>query len=354
MKKLNVKNIVLALLALIILVMGLSIGIFFFELRKVDNKNTIKEVDISGTGYEILDELVDNGLIRNKLFAKIYLKLGNFDLKAGKYDLSTSMSTSEIIKKIVNGETTTKYNINITFIEGKNIRDYAKVIANNTNNKEEDVFNLLNDKEYIDSLIDKYWFLTDDIKKSGIYYPLEGYLYPNTYTFENKDVTVKEIFTTMLNYTDKVLSKYKKDIENKKLNIHKFMTLASVVELEGLYPKDRAKIAGVLYNRLNDGWSLGCDATTYYAFKLDMSIGPLDASYYNTYNPYNTRHPNVAFPVGPIGNPGETAIEACINPIESDNYYYVADCKTGESVFTKTEIEHIQAVNKIKTSGCKF
>lgn len=356
MKRLKWKNIILAFIILIIIIINLCLGYFYFELRKVDNKNTIKEIVIEPEtpGNTILSMLKKEGLIRNEFMSKIYVRLGKYSLKAGTYDLSTSMNTREIIKKIADGDVTTKYNINITFIEGKNIMWYAKTIANETNNTEEDVYNLLKDEEYIDSLIDKYWFLTEDIKKKDIYYPLEGYLHPNTYTFENKDVSVKEIFSVMLNETDKILSKYKKDIETKKLNIHKFMTLASVVELEGIYPNDRAKIAGVLYNRLNDGWSLGCDATTYYAFKLDMSIGALDASYYNTYNPYNTRYPGVLFPVGPIGNPGEIAIAACINPVESDYYYYVADCKTGESVFTKTEYEHIQASNKIKASGCQF
>lgn len=354
--RIKVKNVIIASIIFVLIIVNIGLGIFFLGLRKVDNKNTIKEIEIKDMGaYAIIDKLKDEGLIRNKLMTKIYVKLGHYtNLKAGTYDLSTSMSTREIIKKLLNNDVTKKYNINLTFIEGKNIRDYAKVIANNTNNSEEDVFNLLEDKDYIDSLIKNYWFLTDDIKKEGIYYPLEGYLHPNTYTFESKDVSVKDIFATMLNETDKILSKYKKDIETKKLNIHEFMTLASVVELEGIYPDDRKEIAGVLYNRLNHGWTLGCDATTYYAFKVDMGAGLLTYQQYNTYNPYNTRHPSVAFPIGPIGNPGEIAIEACINPKESDNFYYVADCKTGTSVFTKTEYEHIQASNKIKASGCQF
>ena len=324
--KLKVKNVVIAFIILIILIINIGLGIFFFELRKVDNKNTIKEVVIepSTPGNTILSMLKKEGLIRNEFMSKVYVKLGKYNLQAGTYDLSTSMSTREIIKTIANGKVTTKYNINLTFIEGKNIRNYAKVISDNTNNTEEDVFNLLKDTEYIDSLINKYWFLTDEIKNKDIYYPLEGYLYPNTYTFKDKDVSVKEIFSAMLNETDKVLTKYKKDIESK------------------------------IYNRINNGWTLGCDATTYYAFKVDMSEGLLTYEQYNTYNPYNTRHPNVAYPVGPIGNPGESAIEACINPIESDNFYYVADCKTGKSVFTKTEYEHGEAIRRIKASGCVF
>ena len=61
------------------------------------------------------------------------------------------------------------------------MRYYAKQIAANTNNTEEDVFNLLKDEKYIDSLIEKYWFLTDEIKDEEIFYPLEGYLLPDPF-----------------------------------------------------------------------------------------------------------------------------------------------------------------------------
>ena len=278
-------------------------------------------------------------------------------MQAGVYDLSTSMNTKEILKSISMGKVTTKYNVNITFKEGKNIIWYAKEIAKKTNNTEDDVYNLLNDKEYIDSLISTYWFLTDDIKKDGIYYPLEGYLYPETYTFTDKDVSIKEIFAVMLNQTNIVLTKYKSDIEKKNLNIHEFMTLASIVELEGLYQDDRDEIAGVFYNRLKHGWSLGSDVTTYYAVKKDMGEFPiLTWQDIQTNSPYNTRLSNMAgkLPIGPIGNASISSIRACINPKDTDNYYFVADCKTGKTVFTKNEVEHVRAVQKIKDSGCKF
>ena len=355
MKRIRIDRIIIAMIILILLVFNIVLIAYNLGLRKVDNKKTQVEIVINpGMSVDsILDLLKENNLIRSKFYSKVYVKLGKYNMQAGTYDLNSSMSSKEIIKNISTGKVTNKYNINLTFIEGKNIRDYVKVITNNTNNTEQDIYNLLNNKEYIDSLIEKYWFLTDDIKNKDIYYPLEGYLYPNTYTFKDKDVKVEEIFSVMLNETNRVLNKYKKDIESKKLNIHKFMTLASVVELEGTYKEDRKEIAGVLYNRINSGDSIGCDATTYYALKKDMT-GPLTYQEYNTYNPYNTRHSNVLFPIGPIGNPGESAIEACINPKETINYYYVADCKTGKTVFTTNYNDHVRAVNKIKASGCNF
>ena len=139
----------------------------------------------------ILNTLKEKELIRNKLFSKIYIKLTNYNMQAGEYELNKSMSSIDIIKAIANGKVTDKNNIILTFKEGQNIRDYAKIIAKNTNNKESDVFNLLEDTSYIDSLINKYWFLTDDIKSSGIYYPLEGYLYPETYVLYGESTTIE-------------------------------------------------------------------------------------------------------------------------------------------------------------------
>ena len=71
--------------------------------------------------------------------------------------------------------------VTITFKEGKNMRYIVSTIAEKTNNTPNDVYNLLKDKDYITSLIDKYWFLTDEIKDEDIYYALEGYLLPDTY-----------------------------------------------------------------------------------------------------------------------------------------------------------------------------
>lgn len=352
-------RVVIAVIILLLLLFNVCLSIFMIKTRKIDDKNIIVEVNIeSGMSTSSILDLLDNkGLIRSKLMCKIYSKISSLNMQAGIYEFSTSMNSREILKSIANGKITTKYNINLTFKEGKNINWYAKEIEKNTNNKIDDVYDLLKDNDYIDELINNYWFLTDDIKSSDIYYPLEGYLFPETYTFNDKDVTVKEIFNTMLNQTNKILSKYKDEIESKNLNVHEFMTLASIVELEGKYDDDRATIAGVFYNRLKSGWSLGSDVTTYYAVQKDMGEYPeIWQAWLDFDSPYNTRLSSMAgkLPVGPIGNPGEASIKACISPVESNYYYFVADCTTNKTVFNETYEGHVASSNKIHESGCKF
>jgi len=359
-KKIKKKfKIILIVLISIFIIFISMLSIFLFNMRKISNKSNVKEfvVAYGTTMNDILEDLKEEELIRNVLFSKVYVKLENISIQAGTYELNQNMNTIKIINILSTGKVTNKYEINITFKEGKNIRQYAKVISEATSNTEDDVFNLLKDKDYINSLISKYWFLTDEIKNTAIYYPLEGYLFPETYRFKNKDVTVEEIFETMLNQTNIILTKYKSEIEDSKMSVHEFLTLASIVELEGLYDDDRAMIAGVFYNRLETGDSLGSDVTTYYAVKKDMGLNPVLTAMDIAYNsPYNTRLSSMVgkLPIGPISNPGEVSIKAVIEPTDSNYYFFIANCKTGKTEFSRTFEEHLIKNERIKASGCVY
>ena len=230
-------------------------------------------------------------------------------------------------------------------------KKYALQISENTNNTYEDVIAKVEDEAYLDSLISKYWFLTDEIKNNDIYVSLEGYLSPNTYEFVNKDVSVEEIFKVMLDQTEKELNPYKDTITNSKWTVHEYMTLASMLELEGTNTKNRKMIAGVFINRLNNGMNLGSDVTTYYAFQEEMKKD-LTAKQFSTSNPYNTRASDMGgkLPVGPICNPSNDSIEASINPTTNDYLFFVAD-KHGKIYYTKTEKEHTAKVAEIKEKG---
>ena len=321
-------------------------------VNKDNNKAEIVEIE-QGTRTEgIINLLKEKKLIRSSLATKIYIKLNKVkNLQAGKYELNQSMPLSEILKKISSGEIYDE-SVKITFKEGKNMRWIAKTIAEKTNNTEEDVFNLLKDETYIDSLIEKYWFLSDTIKDQNIYYALEGYLYPDTYKFENANVSVKTIFNIILNNTDKVLSDYKQEIENKKISVHNLLTIASIIELEGKDSDSRAGISSVIYNRLKSNMSLGSDVTTYYAMQVDMGERNLYSSELKTSNPYNTRGPNMngKLPIGPIANPSEESIKAALNPSQTNYLYFVAD-SNGKIYFAKTYQEHQNIIKELQKQG---
>ena len=319
---------------LTILLVGILIAGFFYnyEISAISKKDEPVVVEIKeGSIYSIGDTLYENKLIRNTFIFKIYVKLNNInDLKASTYEFNRNMKLKEIIEMLEEGNAYNPDEVRITFKEGLNVRKIATIIEEETNNSYDDVINLMADKEYIDTLINKYWFLTDSIKNPKIYYPLEGYLFPNTYAFLNKDVSVKEIIETMLDEMGKQLDNYKDKIENSEFSIHEIMTLSSIVELEGGNADDRAGVAGVFYNRIKDGWVLGSDVTTYYYLKIDDFKESLNgnANLYTCDNAYNTRCTSfVGLPVGPISNPGHESIEATINYTKHNYYYFVADCK---------------------------
>ena len=225
----------------------------------------------------------------------------------------------------------------------------AKLLSETTNISEDEFLTKMKDKTYLASLIKSYWFLTDAILDSNIYYGLEGYLAPDTYNFKDKDVTVEEVIKTLLDQEEKNLSPYKDTLS--KMNVHEVLTLASISELEGLKDTDRKLIVGVFQNRLSKGMNLGSDVTTYYAFNQAMDKD-LTSEMFNTYNPYNTRSSAMAgkLPVGPICNPSIESIMASINPTKSDYYYFVAD-KNGNVYYTKTSSEHSAKVKELKEKG---
>lgn len=248
----------------------------------------------SGTN-KIASVLKENDMIKSEFAFKLYTKLNNVsNFQAGKYTLTKDMTVPEIVKSLQTGKVFKDTNFNMTFIEGKTFKNIAKVIADNTDNTEQDVYDLMKDEDYLDSLISEYWFITNKIKDENIYYPLEGYLFPDTYTFEDKDVSVKDIFKTMLDQTKKVLDEYRNDIEKSKYTVHEILTMASIIENEAVHDEDRKGVASVLYNRLNANMSLGSDVTTYYAAKVELGSRDLYLDELNSSNPYNTRGPNMA------------------------------------------------------------
>ena len=350
--------IILGIIFLLILILIIS-SIIWYQLSiqspvadGSSNAEIIVEIAGGTSTTDILSLLKENKVIKSDLAAKIYISLHEVkSLQAGKYLFTGNEALPEVLDTISSGKVMDE-TITITFTEGKNMRYIASTIAENTNNTTNDVYQLLENDDYILSLRDKYWFLTEEIQNTSIYYPLEGYLYPDTYSFENKDVDVQTIFEKMLTQMDRVLTRNKTTIDSSNYSVHEILTMASIVELEGNNAENRSKIASVIYNRLANNMSLGSDVTTYYAIRVDMGERDLYTREINTYNAYNTRGPNMEgkLPVGPIANPSAESIEAVLNPDEDSYLYFVAD-KNGEIYFSNTYEEHQATIEDLRRKG---
>ena len=351
------KKIVIVISAMLLLFTLCVAGLLVFyntsleAVNKEENTAVMFVVENGSSSKSVIDALYSSNLIKNKYVGYVYFKL-NSDvvLQAGVYDLSRSMDFKEIIDIISNGKVVDN-SISVTFIEGKRITNYVKVISENFGYSEEDILNVISNKEYLEKLIDRYWFLTDEILDDRLYYALEGYLSPNTYYFD-KNASVEVIIEKMLDTTAVQLSKYKDSIDNSEYTVHEMITMASIVELEGSNSDDRYGVAGVFYNRLENGWSLGSDVTTYYAEQIEMSDRDLWQHEIDEVNDYNTRPAAMAgkLPVGPISNPGSLSIAAALEPEQHDYFYFVAD-KYKKTYFSKTYSEHASIISKLKNDG---
>lgn len=342
-KKLRI--IIIAVAAVIILAIA-AFAIYSGGLGAVDkNDDSQITVDIpQGSGAMTIVEILDEkGLIKNKLAAKIHVKMGGYDsLQANTYVFSKNMGLKEMLKAIETGDFNYLSKNQFTLVEGSTIPQYAEALAEKFSFSAEQVLAVWNDREYLASLIDQYWFLTDEILASGIMYPLEGYLYPETYIITDTDATVEEITKVILTMTDEKLSERKEDIEKSGRTVHQFLSLASVVESESLFEKDRPVIAGVFINRLNKGMAMQSDITVLYALqekRVDVTYKDLEVE-----SPYNT-YKYTGLPIGPVCSPSAPAMDDVLNYEKTDYLYFFAT-EDGTVLYSKTLAEHEKTVQE--------
>jgi UPF0755 protein len=178
---------------------------------------------------------------------------------------------------------------------------------------------------------------------------MEGLLFPDTYRVDqNEDeqavlarmVTKLDEVATELGYADAAARVGRQPYE--------VLIVASLVEAEAKVDGDRAKIARVIYNRLQQGMTLGIDATVYYA--LQRKGGPLTRTDLAVDSPYNTRV-NPGLPPTPIGLPGRASLEAAINPEPVPWLYYVLSDEEGHHAFSESYEEFQRNVAEAREKG---
>lgn len=337
--------VIIAVLAVIILaVCGLLI--YNNGLGPVDeNDDEAITVEIpSGSGaISIIDILDENGLIKSPSIAKLHVRLGGYDsLQANTYIFSKNMGLKEILSAINTGDFNYLSKNQITIIEGSTLPQAAASIAEKLPYSAEEIMAVWNDRDYLNELIDEYWFLTDEILDDGIMFPLEGYLYPETYIVTDEEISIEELTKIILSMTDQQLSERKEDIEATGMTVHQFLSLTSVVECESLYEKDRPIIAGVFINRLEQGMPLQSDITVLYALqekRVNVTYQDLEAeSKYNTYK-------YTGLPIGPVSAVSAPAMDDVISYEKTDYLFFFAK-EDGTVIYSKTLEEHEKAIEE--------
>ena len=350
--KVKKKSIILLILAIIVIV-GLSLVLKYYNdfqpVNKQEKKNIAFVLKPGMTAKQVAEELKNKQLIKSRSSFMFYLKTKNFRLKSGNYNLNKSMSVKDILTKLASGKNDAV--VLLKFLEGWDMDQVIKEITSKTNNTKDDILKLLKDKDYLKELERKYDFINfDKISDKDVRYSLEGYLFPDTYHVDSKNITVKEIFKMMLDKMEKELKSL--NISSSSLLPHEVLTMASIIEKEGKSYEDRQKMVDLFNRRIASNTSLGSDVTSYYGLGIKLNERELTKAEYNAKNKYNTRVIK-GLPIGPICMPSKSSIKAVLNPIKHDNLYFVSD-KYGKIYFSKTQAEQDRVIASLKKEGKWF
>ncbi|GGE13506.1 aminodeoxychorismate lyase [Marinithermofilum abyssi] len=310
------------------------------------DKPVTLSIQPGATSEDIGHLLMENGLIRKDWFFSTYSWLtgSSRGLQAGVYEIRPDMDIDDILDMITHGKQNT---IPVTIPEGFTTEQIANRLQTKGINREEFL-------EAVDHGQYDYAFLKEIPKGRERRHWLEGYLYPSTYNIP-KNAKAEDVVNMMLGQFDQILKKNRvmDRLESRNMTLDQLVNVASIVEREGQVKEELPKIAGVIYNRLDQDMRLQVDATVQYALgehKNRVLYSDLEKQ-----SPYNT-YLHTGLPPGPISNPGEDALLAALEPEQHQYLYYVTK-KDGsqEHYFAKTFQEHrryiFQSKNQLQNSS---
>lgn len=313
---------------------------YYSELTRTKSKkgtDVTITVEQGASVREIAEILKENKLIKSEYIFMLRAKSSENGSKMnyGEFTLNTGMCIPDIIDTLA-GTKYMKETLSFTVPEGfsaEQIAQRAESLA------------LCTADEFLAALDDEYDydFLKNIPEGADVKYRLQGFLFPKTYEFYT-DATAHEIIDTMLSQFEK---EYGEVNGASKLSFYETITLASLIEREALLDDERARIAGVMYNRLEKGMRLQIDASVVYVITDGRyDVNRVVYSDLEVDSPYNTYKVS-GLPSGPICSPGLTSIRAAVNPERHEYLYYHTDTEKndGSHIFTTTYDEHISTMN---------
>ncbi|MFC5405203.1 endolytic transglycosylase MltG [Cohnella soli] len=325
------------------IVLSLAAGLLFYlwnGLRPPASGAPVEVTITSGMRAKKVSELLEQkGLIRNASLFSGWMKLKGEGsrFQAGVYELAPGMSMNEIVTKLNNGEIIAAATIRFTIPEGFTIEQIAGRLAETAGI---DKAKFLEAAKRPELWTGSAWTKLIPTDK-GLKYPLEGYLFPETYEVKRGSTEI-DIINRMLAELDKRLDQLPEDwssaLEERGLTVHQLLTIASLVEREVVVDEERPLVSSVIQNRLKKKMPLQIDATIQYL--LDKQKERLLEGDLKVNSPYNT-YLNAGLPPGPIASPSYKSIEAALFPEKSDYMYYVTKKDgTNTHLFAVTYKQH--------------
>ncbi len=281
--------------------------------------------------------LEDAGVVRSALGFRlvVYLRGGGEDIQAGRYELRRGLSAGDVLDALRRGPVVEF--VTVTFPEGSSLEDFASILEAKTH---------ISGARFLD--------VASEAEVGSRYLPqgvgtLEGLLFPSTYQIAERDDARSVVARLAREFETQVARLDLARAERLGINPYEAIIVASLVEAEAKVDDDRAKIARVIYNRLEAGIPLGIDATVNYALreqKLDLTRSELAVD-----SPYNTRQ-RVGLPPTPIGAPGLDSLRAALDPAPGEwRYFVLIDCE-GRHAFSETYRDFLRNKARYRSLEC--
>ena len=285
------------------------------------------------TAVTVAARLAEEGLISDADLFRLYIRYHGVDarLEAGDFDLRRNMTIEEIAEALQRAR---MEEVTVTVVPGWRAEEIAAMLAQENVMSADTFLALVRQGTFA------YALLADRPEGSS----LEGYLFPETYRLPAQATALDLVERMLKTLDERFTPEMRRAIQAQGMTIHQVITLASIVQREGVVAEEYPVIADVYLNRLEQGIYLQADPTFQYARGYDAATGrwwaPFDVEDVPlVQSPYNT-FLNPGLPPGPICSPGQAALEAVAFPADT-NYLFFYAKGDGTHAFAATYEEHL-------------
>lgn len=318
------------LLVLVVLAAG-AFGLYRYATGASGPSRPVAvEIPAGATAADVGELLEGRDVIRSALAFRVSARLRGYgsDIQAGPYVLTTNMTLSEVFDALEDGPVS--QTVSLTVPEGLEVQQVATEAGQ--------VLGL--DPTVFRQAATSGSYVLEPYLPQGTE-TVEGFLFPKTYEFGPDGLDEMAVI-------DRLLAQFEAEAATLDwsragdlgMTPYEVVIVASLVEREARIPKDRPKIAAVIYNRLRESMPLQIDATIQYALPEDNRL--LTEEDYELESPYNT-YLHRGLPPTPIASPGLGSLQAALDPAEADFLYFVViDPETGRHAFAKTYREFLR------------
>ena len=322
------KKVLVTLFLVIIILTGLTAGIYLYYHNNADHPMTDPTkvvsitIDEDDSLFFVLDQLEKDGTLSNGWLSKAFYRLSglNLEIEPGRHEVPAGGGLKDLLEALQSDNLDDR---TFTIPEGFTIDNIADRIEKS---------GLVTKSEFLDALTNfdapSYVPLIGERR-----YRMEGYLKPDTYTFA-LGTPAREIIKTMSNEFGSNMERLLKSAGKMEITPDRYdeiINKAAMIERETNNVEERDLVASVIENRLKIGMKLQLDATILYARGVDYKVITMDDILYE--NPFNT-YSIKGLPAGPISNPSDESIRAARAPKETIYLYYVLNPRTGKHFFT--------------------